>query len=170
MPDITSVGQAVQWKAHHRKLCKRFNLYSASPDFLSLETNERVDAILLSQLVASIFPDNQYGSPQEIGGQLTSAFFDLMKRSGHVPPICSSSGISPPSQIVEDLFSRFANNNFVLHSHLTQFAHGIFPVASRLLNHSCIPNCVAKYVITPGQAVKMEVVALRDIQEGEEAR
>ncbi|KAF9493182.1 SET domain-containing protein [Pleurotus eryngii] len=66
------------------------------------------------------------------------------------------------------LYNRFGNNNFTIHSHLNSFAHGIFPLASRLFNHSCAPNAAARYKLVQGQAVTMEVVALRDIPEGEE--
>lgn len=168
---LTSAGQSTQWKAHHRSLCKRFNRYIVSAGLQSLAPDEKVDAILLSQLLASIFPSNTFDSPQEVGAQLTSIFLELMQRPLEelsIPPVCVPS--NPPPQIVGDLFTRFSNNNFVLHSHLTPFAHGIFPLASRLFNHSCVPNCVAKYIITPGEAVRMEVVALRAINEGEEAR
>lgn len=167
------VGQTDQWKTHHRKLCKKFNRYAASIGFQSLLTNERVDAVLLSQLLVNIFPNNSFDSPHEVGDQLTSTFLDLMQQPSEgltVPPVCVPSSSHPPSQVVEDIFSRFSNNNFVLHSHLTPFAHGIFPLASRLFNHSCTPNCVTKYIIAPGEVTKLEIVALRDIIEGEEAR
>lgn len=74
----------------------------------------------------------------------------------------------PEESYKRSLYSRFGNNNFAIHSHLTSFAHGIFPVASRLFNHSCIPNAAAKYIINRSQPIKMEVVALRDITKGEE--
>jgi SET and MYND domain-containing protein len=70
--------------------------------------------------------------------------------------------------ILDELYSRFGNNNFVIHSHLVSVAHGIFPLASRLFNHSCVPNSVAKYIFTESEPVRMDVVALREIKEGEE--
>lgn len=72
--------------------------------------------------------------------------------------------------ITEDIYSRFGNNNFLVHSHLNPCAHGIFPLASRLFNHSCNPNCVAKYLFRKGEPVVMEVVAISAIAEGEEVR
>ncbi|CAA7261581.1 unnamed protein product [Cyclocybe aegerita] len=83
------------------------------------------------------------------------------------PPICPISP-APPSGLVSRLFARFGNNNFAIHSHLVTIGHGVFPFASRLFNHSCIPNAAAKYRLSPGQSVIMEVVALRDILPGEE--
>lgn len=179
--DMTSLlaGQTTQWKAHHRKLCKEYNGYTASAVFQSLSETERVDAVLLSQLIATMFPKNTFNfdsiSLEDPCDDLASTFLDLMQK-GHeelsVPPVCVPRGSPgpPPSQFVLDLFSRFGNNNFVIHSHLTGFSHGIFPVASRLLNHSCIPNCVPKYILTPGQPIRMEVIALRSIKIGEEVR
>jgi hypothetical protein len=70
--------------------------------------------------------------------------------------------------VLDELYSRFGNNNFVIHSHLVSIAHGIFPLASRLFNHSCVPNAVAKYIFTESEPVRMDVVALRHIKEGEE--
>ena len=75
----------------------------------------------------------------------------------------------PPSQkLVDNLYARFGNNNFTIHSHLNSIAHGVFPLASRLFNHSCVPNAVARYLFRPGEAVTMEVVSLRDLEAGEE--
>jgi len=69
---------------------------------------------------------------------------------------------------LESLFSRSGNNNFAVHSHLTTVAHGIFPLASRLFNHSCLPNAAARYIICQGQPVQMEIVALQEIKATEE--
>jgi SET and MYND domain-containing protein len=71
-------------------------------------------------------------------------------------------------QSLEALFSRSGNNNFAVYNHLTTIAHGIFPLASRLFNHSCLPNAVATYLIRQGEPVRMEVVALREIRATEE--
>ena len=72
--------------------------------------------------------------------------------------------------VLDELYSRFCNNNFAIHSHLVSIAHGIFPLASRLFNHSCIPNAAAKYIFTESEPVRMDVVALREIQTDEEVR
>lgn len=86
------------------------------------------------------------------------------------PPTCPLSTSQRPVQTASELFSRCGNNNFSIHSHLTTIAHGAFPLASRLFNHSCIPNAVAKYRIVPAKEVVMEIVAIRDITPGEEVR
>lgn len=86
------------------------------------------------------------------------------------PPTCPLSASQRPLQSASELFSRGGNNNFSIHSHLTTIAHGVFPLASRLFNHSCVPNAVAKYKIAPAKEVVMEIVAIRDIASGEEAR
>ena len=86
------------------------------------------------------------------------------------PPTCPLSTSHRPVQTANELFSRFGNNNFSIHSHLTTLAHGIFPLASRLFNHSCVPNAVAKYKIALAKEVVMEIVTIDDIAPGEEVR
>ena len=135
-----------------------------------LTTHDKVDALLLSQLIAD--PDAWRGSPPS---DAISTFLDLIKvprPDGFVPPLCLSKGSQTTDTITlaEDLYARFGNNNFVLHSHLDSYAHGVFPLASRYFNHSCAPNAACKYVITQSEPVKMKVVALREIAEGEEVR
>ncbi|GBE85025.1 SET domain-containing protein [Sparassis crispa] len=153
-------------------MCKFFNRYVASPEYQSLSQHEQVDAILLSQLLAEMFPDNDYVLASESDSSF-STFIDLLKSSDvdiRLPPLCrASSRASAASEAIAiDLYSRFGNNNFVLHSHLTPYAHGIFPLASRLFNHSCVPNAVARYIITPSESVCMEIVTLRPVAAGEE--
>ncbi|KAH9947569.1 SET domain-containing protein [Amylocystis lapponica] len=162
--------QAKEWKAHHRKMCKSYSRYVATSEYQSLSPHDQVDAHLLSQLLAELFPDDTYSHPAEDGTPLTTVM-DLMKgpESAATPPILySHPNISAWNVIAEELYLRFGNNNFILHSHLNSYAHGIFPLASRLLNHSCVPNAVTKYIITPSECVRMEVVALRPIAAGEE--
>jgi SET and MYND domain-containing protein len=78
--------------------------------------------------------------------------------------------LNPQEKLTQDIYSRFHNNNFTIHSHMSTVAHGVFPLASRYFNHSCVPNAAPKYILTPAQPVTMEVVALRDIELGEEVR
>lgn len=85
-----------------------------------------------------------------------------------VPPTCPLSTGQRPAQSASELFLRCGNNNFSIHSHLTTIAHGAFPLASRLFNHSCVPNAVAKYKLARAKEVVMEIVAIRDIAPGEE--
>ena len=132
-----------------------------------MSVNEKVDAILLSQLLIQIYPNDQFDlTPSQEGDPLVATFTDLLESSTHVeaPSLCrSSKSVQVPEGVIRKSFSRFGNNNFVLHSHLNTYSHSVYPTASRFLNHSCVPNCVAKYVITPKQAVRMEIVALNDI-------
>ncbi|PIL22478.1 transcription factor [Ganoderma sinense ZZ0214-1] len=153
---------------HHKKICKHYNAFVVSWKYQALTTHDKVDALLLSQLVAD--PDIWRTSPSS---DPVSSFLDLIKvprPDGFVPPLCLSKGVHTTDTVAlaEDLYARFSNNNFVLHSHLDSYAHGVFPLASRYFNHSCVPNAVCKYVITPLELVRMEVVVLRDINEREE--
>ncbi len=164
------LGQNSDWRLHHKKICKRYNAFVASEQHQALTTHDKVDALLLSQLVAD--PEVWRASPPS---DAISTFLDLVKvprPDGFVPPLCLSRGAQTVDTVglAEDLYARFGNNNFVLHSHLDSYAHGVFPLASRYFNHSCVPNAACKYVITPREPVRMEVIALRDIKEGEEVR
>ena len=162
-------GQNRDWKLHH-KICKYYNTFVVSERYQALTTHDKVDALLLSQLIAE--PDVWRASPEPPSDAI-STFLDLIKVTrpdGFVPPLCLSKGAQTTDTVTlaGDLYARFGSNNFVLHSHLNSYAHGVFPHASRYFNHSCVPNAACKYVITPSEPVRMEVVALRDINEGEE--
>jgi hypothetical protein len=106
-------------------------------------------------------------------------FADLLPSSDatrvSVPPTCPlSSKIrkkhkSPSSALVKTLYSRFSNNNFVIHaSDLSAIAHGIFPRASRVFNHSCTPNAWAVYDFREGEGVSLCVRAGKALNVGEE--
>ncbi|KAJ7095858.1 hypothetical protein B0H15DRAFT_75602 [Mycena belliarum] len=158
----STVCQGLQWRSHHKKICKRFNKYTSSLGFQALAPHEKLDALLLSHLVAQL-------DGVSVDSDLVSSITSLLPGPIEIasPPIAfSSTHIRAP--LVRDIYSRFGNNNFVIHSHLTTFGHGIFPRASRMFNHSCLPNVAAKYILSPSTFPKMEVVALRDISEGEE--
>lgn len=169
---VVSIGQTAQWKAHHRRICKIYNRYIISSDYQALSVNEKVDAVLLSQLLVQIYQDDQFDlTPSADSDPLAATFFSLLESSTdvEVPPLCRTlKSAAVPRETSRKIFSRFGNNNFVLHSHLNTYAHGVYPLASRYFNHSCTPNCVVKYMITPQQAVRMEIVALNDIAAGDE--
>ncbi|EIW59441.1 SET domain-containing protein [Trametes versicolor FP-101664 SS1] len=157
------------WKAHHKKLCKNFNTLTTSNEYQALTPHDQVDALLLSQMIAD--------SASWRAGQSTSGphatFLDLLKgprADVFELPLCLPKGALPSESLslAKELYGRFGNNNFALHSHLNAYAHGVFPLASRLFNHSCIPNAACKYIIRASEPVAMQVVALRDIAEGEE--
>ncbi|KAI0770234.1 SET domain-containing protein [Fomes fomentarius] len=161
-----------KWKSHHKKICKYYNGFAVSSQYQALTPHDQVDALLLSQLLADPDVWNVDAHPDTLRDP-TATFLDLLKlprSDGFVPPLCLSKSAQTPevSKLAEELYARFGNNNFVLHSHLNSYAHGVYPLASRVFNHSCVPNAACKYVITPNEPVRMEVVALHDIQEGEE--
>lgn len=162
------IGQTVQWKIHHKKICELFNSYISSLSYQALAAHEKQDAILLSHAIAriSLLP-TPYSIEQST---LATVFMSLLPRqdeSVDTPVICPIKP-SPSDQLLRKLYSRFGNNNFAIHSHLTSIGHGIFPVASRLFNHSCNPNAAAKYTLSPTRSIVMEVVALRNIISGDE--
>ena len=143
----------------------------ASPEYQALDVSERVDSMLLSQLSTTLLSNPEPVVPQANLSTPSSVFFDLMKGPLVNRRSLPSVGLdSTHSAIVEDIYARFGNNNFIVHSHLNSCAHGIFPMASRLFNHSCNPNCVAKYLFTSGKPVRMEVIAISTIKTGEEVR
>ena len=135
--------------------------------------HEQTDAVLLSHTLAEAFPDGRYTSVSETNEQLR-IFMDLLTGPATHPTLPVSLGQRETdtslAAAVREIYGRFGNNNFVIHSHLDAYAHGVFPLASRVFNHSCTPNAVTRYIITPSEAVRMEVIALRDIAEGEEVR
>ncbi|KAJ7780697.1 SET domain-containing protein [Mycena maculata] len=151
--------QALQWQSHHKKICKRFNQYTASVNFQALAAHEKMDALLLSHLVA------QLDSTADVGERVMDLLHGPVDPPA-LPIVYASRRVA--GSLVRDLYSRFGNNNFVIHSHLTTLGHGIFPIASRLFNHSCLPNAAAKYILSPSSPPTMQVVALRDIPPGEE--
>ena len=166
-------GQNRAWTAHHKKICKNYSRFIVSEQYQPLTAHDQVDALLLTQLLADPGHWSEKHTPSDLRDPI-STFMDLIKfprPGGFVPPLCHSRNAQSEGTIklAADLYSRFGNNNFVLHSHLDSYAHGVFPLASRLFNHSCVPTAVCKYVITPSEPVRMDVVALCDISEGEEA-
>ncbi|PBK93765.1 SET domain-containing protein [Armillaria gallica] len=157
--------QSIHWKTFHKRMCKHFNGYTTSPSFQALAAHEKMDALLLSHL-AVLLPSHEV---REETSSALAMFMSLLPGPVDVttPPICPS-GSSPSPETLQFIFSRFGNNNFAMHSHFNTFGHGIFPLASRLFNHSCIPNAAAKYIISPSHPPKMDVIALGKINPGEE--
>ncbi|KAK7056854.1 hypothetical protein VNI00_002571 [Paramarasmius palmivorus] len=157
--------QSAHWVAGHKKICKVFNQSTYSKAFITLENHEKMDSLLLTSLVARI--EALKLSFEDPSSPLNS-FMSLLpgSLSSVPPPILTQTSLS--EDCINSLYRRFGNNNFSVHSHFSTYAHGIFPSASRLFNHSCVPNAAAKYLITSGKSVMMEVVALRPISAGEE--
>ncbi|KIJ61103.1 hypothetical protein HYDPIDRAFT_97356 [Hydnomerulius pinastri MD-312] len=158
--------QRSHWRTHG-KYCKNINQFCASRSFEQLEAHEKLDALLLTHLLAECSARNP---KTEVRPDLT-IFMSLLQgpMTGNTPPpTCPLATAQHPNFAVAELFSRCGNNNFSIHSHLTTIAHGVFPLTSRLFNHSCVPNAVTKYTIDQKRQVRMDVVALRDIAGGEE--
>jgi hypothetical protein len=126
-----------------------------------------MDIILLSQIAceATTTPALSEGKHSPLA--LTMSLLSSGKQSPSnflmLPPEKKRMNVN-----LQAIRARFSNNNFVLHSHLTSFAHGVYPVASRLFNHSCQPNAAIKYNLSGLNRPIMEVIALRDISSNEE--
>lgn len=159
-------GQNIHWRSGHRKICKLYSAYT-SFQLLDLDEHKKMDAILLSNLVAHI---SSVDTDERTETSPLPTFQSLLSGPAQVtaPPICLKHAYS--QRFLDGLYSRFENNNFTIHSHFKTYAHGIFPLASRLFNHSCMPNAAAKFVIRANERVKMEIIALRTIAKGDEVR
>lgn len=133
--------------------------------------SERTDALLLAHLVAEHQQEVPAEEPprEDLNHPMTT-FLNLLqtKSTFRSPPIPSLEKSKPIAQDVLDrLYSRFGNNNFMIHSHLTSVGCGVFPLASRLFNHSCSPNAVVAYAFGR-DAVEMHVRSIGDIKTGDE--
>jgi len=126
-----------------------------------------MDCQVLSQLVADIALQR----PESAASILT---FESLLPSPHeleALPIAPMRRVDPPSPPrVRALYQRFPNNNHVIQIHLRAIGVAIMPLTSRLLNHSCSPNAVLRYILSASQKPRAEVVTIREISEGEEVR
>lgn len=128
----------------------------------------KLDSLLLSHMAAQMKSLTQT-SPAEAVASPLAIFLSLLPgpiAGPETPPICSKTLTS--KEDLAHIYARFGNNNFAIHSHLNTYAHGVFPLASRLFNHSCLPNAAARYVLSDHKQVTMEVIALREILAEEE--
>ncbi|KAG8753301.1 hypothetical protein FRC14_006181 [Serendipita sp. 396] len=182
--------QAISWKSHHRKLCgilaKGFH-FSAS--YLGQSTEQKTNSDLLLNLYGSLLlhdegrlsgkaSESQRGildvellqenalmcfwalGPLQLGQSRPSPALPKGLPSGHLATLNAA-------------WSRFDNNNFVLHNisslepEAGAYAHGIFPLASRCFNHSCVPNAWPAFMLQDKTAW-IEIRALDFIKEGQE--
>ena len=129
-----------------------------------------MDSILLSHLVAhlSTLPEPYHFLEQAQDD--ASIFLSLLPTEDNaVAPPISRVNPPPPANLVARLFARFGNNNFTIqNSRFTSIGHGIMPLASRLFNHSCVPNAATKYALSRSRVPQMQIIALRDIGPNEE--
>ena len=138
-----------------------------SDAYAALSDDQMMDSQVMSQLVAKI----ALQPPEYVTSILT---FERLLPSPHeleelpVPPMrrVDESILSR----VPELYQRFPNNNHVIQIHLRAIGVAILPLTSRLLNHSCSPNAVLRYILSPSQRPRAEVVTIREISEGEEVR
>lgn len=158
----------------HKFMCKHIAKYRTSIDFQALPKHQQTDAMLLSHLVAD---HGTRASQQKLPTEVEDlsdpllTFLALLPFDSpdQVPPVCPTGKNGPKldMQKVHYMYERFGNNNFVVHSHLDAIAHGIFPLSSRLLNHSCEPNSIVTYILG-GSRMQMEVKVLTKVKRGDE--
>ena len=138
-----------------------------SKTYEALSDDQMMDCSVLSQLVAKIALQR----PEYAASILT---FESLLPSPHeleAPPLVPMKRVDLPLlSRVPALYQRFPNNNHVIQIHLRAIGVAILPLTSRLLNHSCSPNAVLRYILSPSQKPRAEVVAIREISEGEEVR
>lgn len=171
MLTFVSTGQKVQWDLEHKRVCKSYSLMISYLDGQQFSQHERMDVILLSHFLGRTLKTKPVSSADNPHDPF-SIFLSLLPGSHASQRTLDSipKSLILDDSLVQDIYSRFGNNNFTIHSHLNSIGHGVFPLASRLFNHSCIPNAAPRYVQGPAQPVLMEVVALRDTDVGEEVR
>ena len=126
-----------------------------------------MDSLLLSQLSAEI-SSSDTPSHQPSPMAIFESLIPSRSPPQQLPPMLVRLNSPNARNQLLDLYSRFGNNNFVLHSHFVSFGHGIYPLASRLFNHSCVPNAAVCYSFAQGRPPSMEVIALRKIAADEE--
>lgn len=165
-------GQSSHWKAIHRSMCKSLHRFQTSLEYQASPSHRRLDAFLLSHLLAEHGGELlRYESSADAAyvNEQVALLCSLLPHSNEEPPeICiSSKSVRLPQGLIKSAYSRFGNNNFVIHSQLHPVAHGIFPLASSLFNHSCVPNAIVVYRFH-GRETKLVIKVLNSVDSGEE--
>jgi hypothetical protein len=126
-----------------------------------------MDSQVMSQLVAEIALQNpESATAIHVFGDLLPSPHEL-----EALPVVPMRRVDPLLlSRVPTLYQRFPNNNHVIQIHLRAIGVAILPLTSRLLNHSCSPNAVLRYILSASQKPRVEVVTIREISEGEEVR
>ena len=112
----------------------------SSDDVQVLQRHEKLDALLLSHLIAQHQASlvQMYQENEEDFSNPMSNIFSLLPQDSSIPsrrlPLCLPDISDIPDEIL-DISNRFPNNNFVVHTYLDSVAHGIISTASRLFNH-----------------------------------
>ena len=135
-----------------------------------LPQHERMDVLLLAHFLARSSSKGSVDTTVFDEDDPVSTFLSLLPGSADPLKIeeMIPKTLNYQKELTRNIYSRFHNNNFTVHSHMTTIGHGVFPLASRLFNHSCIPNAAPRYILELAKPPLMEIVALRDIDEGEE--
>ena len=138
-----------------------------SETYAALSDDQMMDCRVLSQLVAEIALQR----PESASSILTFESLLPSPLELEPPPVVPMKRVDPsiPPRIPA-LYQRFPNNNHVIQIHLRATGVAILPLTSRLLNHSCSPNAAIRYILSASQKPRAEVVAIREISEGEEVR
>lgn len=161
-------GQNLHWKQNHKRICRIHDSFVVSDRYQILPEHERLDSLLLSYTIARLsLLEVPYIPSTNSSAQVLMSLLPHQTDNPSKVPVMSIKP-PPPGKLIDRIYPCFGNNNFVIHSHLTGVAHAVFPFTSRLFNHSCVPNAVAKYKFSHGQSVLVEIIALRDIHPEEE--
>lgn len=164
-------GQQNAWVAHHRRLCKHLPRFIASHDYTSSSEAIQLQAILLSKLVVEHLGDTPSSSNPPKPSESMEALLSLLPhphRSPEPPIPQVVQAIAAPhgenGSLVEAFSARFMNNHWMIYSsELDAIAHGVYPVASRSFNHSCLPNAVPVFYFRENTGPLMEIMALTDL-------
>lgn len=138
-----------------------------SEAYESLTDDQMMDWRVLTQLVAKI------ALQQPEYTESIRTFESLLPSPHHLEelPVIPMRRVDAPLRArAPDLYTKFPNNNHVIQIHLRAIGVAILPLTSRLLNHSCSPNAVLRYILSASQKPRAEVVTIREISEGEEVR
>lgn len=170
---VVHAGQSADWRGQHKLVCKSYNNFIVTGEWQTLEPHHRADALLLSHLLLAILSSGERSHARSrdlnvLSTNQLECYMDLLPSNATRQPIPS---MGPPGSelLANALHSRFSNNNFLLQSHLNPaYAHGAYPLASRTLNHSCVPNSAPRFVLEEGKKPRMDVVALNIIDRDQE--
>jgi len=136
-----------------------------SETYAALSDDQMMDSMVLSQLVAQIALQR----PEHADSILTFESLLPSPNKLEAPPVVPMRRVDVSLlSRVPALFQRFPNNNHVIQIHMRAIGVAILPLTSRLMNHSCSPNAALRYILSASHKPRAEVVAIREISEGEE--
>lgn len=151
-------------------MCKKIPAFRASEAFQRIPQYQQTDSVLLSHLVAEHYKNFSVASTStedDLDDPIKTFQTLIPFSTDDVPTTFPMVGMNPSIELLSMIYSRFSNNNFVIHSHLNPVGHGVFPLASRLFNHSCSPNAIVEYMFET-EGISLEVKVIDTINAGEE--